>query len=142
MNKKLLYIGLVVAAISGGSSVADEKKQTRGEERLAKIEEKYQPTGKIRHCVSLRSLRDSRIIDEQTIFFHGRGKRAYMNRLPHRCPRLAVEERFSYQTTTGQLCRAEIITVIDSMGSAWSSCSLGKFEEWEKKPKAEKDEQN
>lgn len=119
-------------------SVADDAKLTRSEKRLAAITKKYQPTGKFKSCVSLRTLRESRIIDDQTIFFGGIGKYVYFNRLPRRCSRLAFEERFSYSTSIGQLCKSDHITVLNSMGSALNSCGLGQFEQWEKKPKAEK----
>ena len=136
----ILLIGVLVGAapFSGNAGIADEKKMTKAEKRLERIEKKYQPTGVIKSSVSLRSLRDTRVIDDKTIFFQARGKKGYINRLPRRCPRLAYEQRFSYSTTIGQLCKSELITVLDSMGSGLVSCGLGKFEEWEKKPKTEK----
>lgn len=144
MNNKSFYAALVIGAVLGatpfssGTGMADEKKMSKSERRLAKIEEKYRPTGVIKSCVSLRSLRETRVIDDKTIFFQSRGKKAYINRLPRRCPRLAFEQRFSYSTTIGQLCKSELITVLDNMGSGLVSCGLGQFEEWEKKPKTEK----
>jgi len=140
MRNYLIIFGALAAMLVGSTSTADDKKVSRSEKRLAKIEAKYQPTGAIKTCIPLRSLRNTSIIDDQTIFFKGPGKKAYFNRLPRRCSRLAAEERFSYSTTIGHLCKHEIITVLDSMGSAWNSCGLGEFEEWEKKPKPEKDQ--
>jgi len=143
MKLKFLIISILIAMLLGGgpfsaeSGADDDKKLTKSEKRLASIVEKYQPTGVVKSCVSMRKLRTSRIIDDKTIFFKGIGKRAYINRLPRRCNRLAYEERFSYRASIGQLCKSEIITVLDSMGSALNSCGLGQFEEWEKKPKAE-----
>jgi len=129
-----------MVALLGGTSAADEKKESKAEKRLAKIEKQYQPTGVMKMCVSLRSLRESQVIDDQTIFFKGPGKYAYINRLPRRCSRLAVEERFSFATSIAQLCKSEIITVLDSYGTAWGSCGLGKFEELKKKPKTKKEQ--
>jgi hypothetical protein len=142
MKFKFLGITIMMALLAGGSFFSaeadadDDKKISKAEKRLASIVEKYQPTGVVKSCVSMRSLRNSRIIDDKTIFFKSIGKRAYINRLPRRCRRLAYEERFSYSTSIGLLCKNEIITVLDSMGSALNSCGLGQFEEWEKKPKA------
>lgn len=144
MYFRVFIIVFFAAALLGGSpfvpetGAADEKKLTRSEKRLAVITKKYQPTGKLKSCVSLRTLRESRIIDDQTIFFGGIGKYVYFNRLPRRCSRLAFEERFSYSTSVGRLCKSDHITVLNSMGSALNSCGLGQFEQWEKKPKAEK----
>lgn len=141
MNRKLSSLVVLFTLLLGGApfSVAgdkdEDKKLTRSEKRLASIEKRYQPTGKMKSCISLRSLRNSQIIDDQTIFFSGIGRRVYFNRLPRRCSRLAVEERFSYRSSVGQLCKSDFITVLDSMGSSLNSCGLGQFEEWEKKPK-------
>lgn len=129
----ILGVGIAFAA----NADEGKKKQSRAEKRMASVEEKYEPTGQTKRCVPLRSLRDSRIIDDQTIFFRAGGGKAYLNRLPRRCPRLASEERFSYRVSIGQLCNTEIITVLDSMGSSWGSCGLGDFEVWQKKSKAE-----
>jgi len=139
MKNTILCSALLIGLLVGSSSAADEdKKKSKAEQRLAKIEAKYQPTGKNKSCVSLRFLRESNIVDDMTIFFRGPGKKAYINRLPRRCPRLSYEQRFAYSVSTGQLCKSDIITVLDSLGAAWNSCGLGQFEEWEKKPKAEK----
>ncbi|NVJ99820.1 MAG: hypothetical protein HWE25_16835 [Alphaproteobacteria bacterium] len=140
MNYKTLFSTAMITAISlSTGAVSDEEdKMTRGEKRLAKIMEDYKPTGETKSCVSLRFLRDSRIIDDKTIFFKGVGKRAYMNKMSHQCNGLEREERFMYSTSIAQLCRNEIITVLDSFGRQWGSCGLGDFEEYAKKSADEK----
>lgn len=140
MNYKTLFSAATIAAmtLSAGAASGDDEEMTRGEKRLAKIMEDYKPTGEIKHCVSLRYLRDSRIIDDKTIFFKGVGKRGYMNKMSHKCSGLEREERFMYSTSIAQLCRHEIITVLDSFGRQWGSCGLGDFEEYTKKTAEEK----
>ena len=113
---------------------ADDDKLSRGEKRLADIMAKYEKTGEIKQCVNLRRLRESRVIDEHTIFFRGIGKTGYLNRFNGKCAGLVREERFSYSTTINQLCRGEILTVLDSFGRSWGSCAIGEFEELTKKP--------
>ena len=144
MKQKALWPTLIVALMAfGGTTLADDgdnPKMTRAEKRLASVMEDYKSTGKTKSCVPLRSLRDSTIIDDQTIFFKSIGKKGYINRLSHKCPRLASEERFMYSTSISSLCRMEIITVLDSFGRQWGSCGLGEFEEMEKLSKAEKAE--
>ena len=130
---------MMVAFIAPTVGAADGKLDARAQKRLAEITAKYEKTGETRHCVPIRFLTDSTIIDDQTIFFKGLGKVAYMNRLPHRCSRLAQEGRFAYKVWIGQLCNTDIITVLDSFGREWSSCGLGDFEVMHKKPKAEQD---
>ena len=123
------------AVVAENSPVKDTEKTA--ENAMAKLEKKYQATGKAKKCVSLRSLRDSNVIDNQTIFFKGPGKKAYLNRLPRTCSRLAAEKRFSYRTSLSQLCSTDVITVLDSFGRSWSRCGLGEFEVWQAKPKNE-----
>jgi len=132
-------------AFALGASANDEKgaeKPTRAEKRMASVEDKYEPAGSVKRCIPLRSIRDSRVIDDQTIFFKGTGAKAYLNRLPRRCPRLSAEERFSYRVSIGQLCGSDIITVLDSMGGSWGSCGLGDFEVWHRKSKDDATEDN
>ncbi len=112
----------------------------RGEKRRKRIMEEYEATGKVKHCVPMRSLRQSIILDDSTIFFESIGRKGYMNKLPRECRGLMREERYAYSNSFGSLCRAEIITILDSFGRSWGSCSLGDFEEYQKKPKAESSE--
>lgn len=114
-----------------------ERKKTRAERRRDRIMSKYETTGKVENCVPMRSLRQSHIFDDQTIFFESIGKRGYMNRMPNKCAGLLREERFAYSNSFGSLCRAQIITVLDNFGRSWGSCSLGDFEEYTKKPKTD-----
>ncbi len=142
MKQKTLWSALLIGFVAcSGTTAADEDgKMSKSEKRLAKVMENYKATGETKTCVPLRFLRDSTIIDDQTIFFKSVGKRGYINRLSHKCPRLAAEERFMYSTSVSSLCRMEIITVLDSFGRQWGSCGLGDFEEMEKMSKAEKAE--
>jgi hypothetical protein len=150
MTIKSLFSALAIAVmtLSAATGADDdsqekdgEKELTRSEKRLARIMERYQETGEVRHCVPLRYLRESTVIDDQTIFFRGLGRKAYMNKMSHKCPRLSFEERFMYSTSIAQLCKGEIITVLDSFGRQWGSCGLGEFREMERKPKAEADKE-
>lgn len=128
-----VFILLAIMVLSSAVS-ADDEKLSRGEKRLADIMAKYEKTGEIKQCVNLRRLRESKVIDDRTIFFRGIGKTGYLNKLNGRCIGLVREERFSYSTTINQLCRGEILTVLDNFGRSWGSCAIGEFEELTKKP--------
>ena len=93
----------------------------------AKQESKL-PEGALR-CVSLPQIRNTRVVDAQTILFEMGGKKTLANRLPRKCPGLAFEKRFAYKTSLNQLCNTDVITVITSIG-AGASCGLGYFEPW------------
>ncbi len=133
-----IAIGLVA---SGVYADEDDKKQSRleklSQERTDRLNKKYAATGETRRCLSTRQIRDSQILDDETILFKGIGNRAYVNKLKRKCHRLMYEERFAYRSHSGQLCRNEIITVLDGFGQSWASCSLGDFQEYKRKPKEE-----
>ena len=81
------------------------------------------------NCVSLGSIRDTRVLDDHNILFRLNGRKEVVNHLPRRCPGLGRERRFGYRTSLSQLCSQDIIWVIEDppiyMGS---HCGLGKFE--------------
>ncbi len=81
-------------------------------------------------CVWVRMLRRTEILDDRNILFYMTGDKVYRNFLPRRCPGLSRHEAFSYETRISQLCRADRITVLDSLGFGGipgPSCGLGKF---------------
>ena len=80
-------------------------------------------------CVNLRSIRSTKVLDDQTILFDMNGNQTLVNRLPRRCPGLRFEKRFAYKTSLSQLCSTDIITVITDHGRG-ASCGLGEFTVW------------
>ncbi len=118
---------------------AVSRMERRAAERMARLKERYTFTGETTRCVNVRRLGNSDAIDDETLFFKGLGKTAYVNRLLNKCPRLASEDRFAYDTPSSQLCRGELITVMDNFGQAWGSCAIGDFEILKKKQKPSKD---
>jgi hypothetical protein len=82
-------------------------------------------------CLSMASIRSTRVVDDQTVlFFHGRG-RAYVNRLERECVGLARNGKFTYEVHTGarhaRLCATDSITVLERTGRGFN-CGLGMFE--------------
>lgn len=88
------------------------------------------PAGAPESCIRLIDIRETRVRDDRTIDFIMRGRdRVYRNTLPHACPSLGFEQRFSYATSLSQLCSADIITVL-YVGPLMrgASCGLGEFQ--------------
>ena len=88
-------------------------------------------TGEALNCVSLGRIRQTDIVDDQTILFYMRGPEIYVNRLPRRCPGLRIAGSFSYKTSLTELCNTDVITVIRSLGvgpSLGPTCGLGMFQ--------------
>jgi hypothetical protein len=82
-------------------------------------------------CLSMASIRSTRVIDDQTVlFFHGRG-RVYVNRLERECVGLMRNSKFTYEVHTGarhaRLCATDSITVLERTGRGFN-CGLGMFE--------------
>jgi hypothetical protein len=82
------------------------------------------------NCIQVNRIRRTEVLDDQTILFSMRGGRNFLNHLPQECPTLEREGRFMYQTTGGQLCRIDTITVMERFGAGLGrgfTCRLGHF---------------
>lgn len=83
-----------------------------------------------RECIDLRQIRRTRIVDDRNILFYMRGDTVYHNILPRQCGGLSREDRFSYETSIGRLCRLDMIRVLydDPFGlREGNRCGLGLF---------------
>jgi hypothetical protein len=109
---------LLIASLSGLSPWAAAADQPQGT---------VEDTGQ--RCVSLKSIRSTKVLDDQTILFEMSGKQMLVNRLPRRCPGLGFEKRFGYKTSLSQLCSTDIISVITDIGPG-ARCGLGMFTPW------------
>jgi hypothetical protein len=81
-------------------------------------------------CLSVSNIDKTKVLDDQTILFYMRGKRAFRNYLPRKCPGLDREERFMYETRSNRLCSVDTITVLEQWNSRLQpgfSCRLGEF---------------
>jgi hypothetical protein len=89
------------------------------------------PAGPPVDCIQIRSIRESRVIDDSTIDFHmGPGSPVYRNRLPYACPQLGFERKFGFSTSLSQLCSTDTIFVIQGGGgiNRGATCGLGQFQ--------------
>jgi hypothetical protein len=78
-------------------------------------------------CLNIVNIRDTKILDDQTILFETSGGEVYINRLPAYCTGLRSADAFSYSTSLDRLCGVDIITVLEQGSSQGSRCGLGKF---------------
>ena len=79
-------------------------------------------------CVNQRDLQGNRSVGEGAIIFDGRGDLIYVNRPPAGCPDLDFGRALVTRTTSAQLCRGDIVTVIDPVsGAGYGGCGLGDF---------------
>lgn len=87
------------------------------------------PAGDPVQCLQISQIRNTRVIDDQTVDFILRNGTVMRNTLPNRCPGLGFERAFSYRTSIPQLCNVDIITVfVQGAGpQIGASCGLGMF---------------
>lgn len=81
-------------------------------------------------CLRMSLITRTKALDDQNIVFYARGRRAYRNHLPQKCPGLERENRFSYTVTSGRLCEIDTITVLQDVGFGLQpgfTCRLGEF---------------
>lgn len=81
-----------------------------------------------RNCLSKSHIRSIKTVDDDTLLFHMRGSKKYVNRLPRTCQGLT---RYSlvHRTPMNSYCSMDIITVMDMQtGIQMGSCTLGSFE--------------
>ena len=89
------------------------------------------PAGPPVACIGLASIRETRVRDDRTIDFitRGRSPGAYRVTLPQGCPQLGFERSFAYETSLGQLCSTDIITVLQQAPlMRGASCGLAPFQ--------------
>lgn len=93
--------------------------------------EKY--LGETVTCLDTVRLKESRVLDNQTIAFKMLDGTMYLNRLTAPCPGLYISGGFSYETSLPKLCVHDIITVVEKGSMIGSSCLLGdKFWKFDK----------
>ncbi len=88
------------------------------------------PIGEPANCVRLNEILRTKVRDGSTIDFVMRNGRVYRNTLDRgTCPSLASEKRFTYKTSSGDLCSYDTITVLRDPGlSRGATCGLGQFQ--------------
>lgn len=84
----------------------------------------------VERCIRVRSLRSTKIVDDLNIIFYMVGSTTYHNILPRQCHGLARQDRFSYQSRSGNLCDLDTIRILYQAGTGMqegNACRLGKF---------------
>lgn len=125
--KKALVLFAILGVASSGVAVAYSRDKAP--------EPEVRAIGAPKNCVSTYAIRSTNIIDNRTIDFKMSGGKTYRNTLAHSCPSLKFEDRFSYHTSTSQLCNVDIIRVLNDFGgrlSEGAGCGLGKFQQIER----------
>ena len=86
--------------------------------------------GHAKGCINISQIRESRVRSDQVIDFEMRGRSIYRSVLPSACPRLGFERSFTYETSINQLCKQDIIYVLEQVAGnlrRGAGCGLGEF---------------
>ncbi|MFM7350009.1 MAG: hypothetical protein ACKO01_11060 [Erythrobacter sp.] len=81
-------------------------------------------------CINRSQVRNTVVRSDQVIDFEMQGGAVYRNTLQTTCPGLGFERAITYETSIDQLCRPQIIYVLQNFGGnlqRGAGCSLGDF---------------
>lgn len=127
----LLLLGAGLAAPGCATAAAgDGAMSERAAERLAQFE----ATGETETCLRTTRIQSITALDEKHLLVRVSGNNYYLNKVSGKCNGAQwAGNRLQYTITTGQLCRNEIITVVDNTtGITAGSCGLNSFEKLER----------
>lgn len=132
MKHRILSTGLVASlAVFGASFAASaQEPDAAAAERLAGFER----TGETRNCVSLSQVRTIQPLDDRHFLIELRNRETYLNVTLGRCNQAASRNTYlQYSVPANQLCRGEIVNVIDNGPGQFlaGTCGLGDFERLE-----------
>lgn len=130
------WFGMTIAGaglIAACATVAEAEISQEAAEKLAQFER----TGEKTDCLQLRRIDSIDPLDERHFLVRVGVRQYYLNEVSGGCFGAGDSfNRLQYTTTLTQLCKNEIIKVVDNVnGFTTGSCGLGEFERLEKKPK-------
>ncbi len=120
------YLAAVTATVTLNGMVAGAQ-----DEKAPFVPEGYELTGETRNCLSVIWIDNVHTDNEEGWVFTVRGGQAYMNRVTRGCRSASRGFSYiSYRVYGSQICRGEIVQVIDSGTNMHAGgCGLGEFEQ-------------
>lgn len=133
MSGKWMTMAAILAA--GCATTASEPVN---ESALAKLES-MERTGEKQSCLPLTQVGSITGVNERTLLIKSGVSTYYVSELPGRCGGVTRQgNRIEYSTSIGQLCRGEILRIVDNAGGfVTGSCGMGSFEKLRAKAPAQ-----
>lgn len=130
MKRNWMAATAAIVLVAGCASAGEPLEMS---EEVAERLAEFEATGETRSCIGVTQIRNIDALDESRFLVRAGGG-YYLNEVSGRCNGAdRAFNRLQYSTSTGQLCRNEIITIVDnSNGFTVGSCGLGDFQELEK----------
>lgn len=143
MNTRIRLLAGAFAGVAIAAAGCATTPVERVDEGAAKLLAQYDRTGEVTSCLGIREISSIRPVTEKTFLVRVGANQYYVNDISGRCSGATMSgNRLQYSTSLSQLCRNEIIHVVDNAnGFNVGSCGLGSFEKLKKKPDAEPEEQ-
>jgi hypothetical protein len=128
---------LACVALSVGTADAARKPKDEPEVQIAKLLE-GRTAGEPVNCISMQSIRSSRIIDKTAILYTMNNGTIYLNRPTAGATSLRNDMALFTKTPSSQLCSVETVTLFDSVSHMYYGwVGLGQFVPYPKPAKAE-----
>ncbi|WP_306253112.1 DUF6491 family protein [Parvularcula sp. IMCC14364] len=126
---------IVSAACALALSACASSDTGRDEDKAAEALAAFDKTGETESCLSLRRIDQIKALDDKNFLVRVGRDDYYLNEVNGRCSNAdGLNTRLQYRTTLSQLCRNELISVVDNgTGMNIGSCGLGTFQKLEKK---------
>lgn len=133
-------LALMVMPVMHAASADDDAPEPSA--KAAEILAKYDRTGDTRTCLNINRIRQIRALDDRHFLVRANTSKYYLNITSNTCHGASrATNRLQYTTSIAQLCRNQIVRVIDNTTGIFSgSCGLGSFELLEKKVETDEDD--
>ena len=97
--------------------------------RLQQMKDSFVPAGEPVDCIVGSQVRDTRVLDNNTIDFFLQNNQVFRNNLPSSCPGLGAARAFQYTASTPRVCNVDTIRVFQQgPGPRFgATCPLGSF---------------
>lgn len=124
---RALIIPIALSLIAGAAAAAQPKPDAKAQAELAKVLAGRTP-GKPVSCVPNSTNMNVRQIGPNTLIYSNVGRTIWRNDPPGGCIGAGRGYALISRTTTGSVCRGDIVTIRDMVsGVDYGSCSLGDF---------------
>jgi hypothetical protein len=123
-----IIAAFAAALLAGCATTASEPVNESAAARLSSL----QRTGEKETCLNLTLINEMTAVDEKTLLIRSGANNWYVSDLRTRCRGVVNRgNRIEYTTSLSQLCRNDILRIVDNVNG---SCGMGSFERLAEKP--------
>ena len=125
MNRSLLLTGLLALSACATAETAEHQVSEKAAKRLAEFDR----TGEMTTCLNVSRINSITALDEYNFLVRVGANDYYLNEVSRCSGADRAFNRIQYEMSGSQLCRNQIIRIVDNSGGfTVGSCGLGSFE--------------